>query len=385
MFKKNNGPSGSLPITTSKALTRLKNEGQLAPWGRIDYTPIAIAPPKDLLVIDKEIEPTHWIFPEHSRLQAERQLALLGLSASELAKLAASPWKTTKQGVHVTPPEDLILDLVPEIRRKLYAYLAHFRQNTHANPLAFRRERLEDRLQRSGLNVLIIKSLRKLLYGEADYVFLADDRTLVSLAKDSEERLRLLTFLASEDTYAVGLRIQPDSDLVQLIHYWGSTGRVKDIEPIFRSLQMVPEGFLLDLAHLLPGVARRRIYTYPNPDQPLDDQKNCHWTSFNFHSDVADDRYIDVQFAQRELDAAYEQVAEPRFSDLVIFINKETSAVIHSAVYLADDLVFSKNGFGLLRPWIYTHVRSLVDLYSAHIGTPDAVKAILFRKRSDKN
>lgn len=195
----------------------------------------------------------------------------------------------------------------------------------------------------------------------------------------------MLTFLASEDTYAVGLRIQPDSDLVQLIHYWGSTGRVKDIEPIFRSLQMVPEGFSLDLAHLLPGVARRRIYTYPNPDQPLDDQKNCHWTSFNFHSDVADDRYIDVQFAQRELDAAYEQVAEPRFSDLVIFVNKETSAVIHSAVYLADDLVFSKNGFGLLRPWIYTHVRSLVDLYSAHIGTPDAVKAILFRKRSDKN
>lgn len=159
MFKKDNGPSGSLPITTSKALTRLKKEGQLAPWGRIDYTPIAIAPPKDLLVIDKEIEPTHWIFPEHSRLQAERQLALLGLSASELAKLAASPWKTTKQGVHVTPPEDLILDLVPAVRRKLYAYLAQFRQNTHANPLAFRRERLEDRLQRSGLNVLSIKSL----------------------------------------------------------------------------------------------------------------------------------------------------------------------------------------------------------------------------------
>jgi len=55
--------------------------------------------------------------------------------------------------------------------------------------------------------------------------------------------------------------------------------------------------------------------------------------------------------------------------------------VVHSAVYLADDLVFTKNGFGLAEPWMYMPLDRMMKIYSLHLGQPDSVKVLLYRRR----
>ena len=39
-------------------------------------------------------------------------------------------------------------------------------------------------------------------------------------------------------------------------------------------------------------------------------------------------------------------------------------APIHAAVYLADDIYFTKNGVNLIQPWILTHFDDLLEEYN---------------------
>jgi hypothetical protein len=49
--------------------------------------------------------------------------------------------------------------------------------------------------------------------------------------------------------------------------------------------------------------------------------------------------------------------------DLVFLINKKDE-VIHSAVYIADDLVFTKNGINFAQPWILMRIPNLRAVFS---------------------
>lgn len=360
-------------------------DGKSGPWGRLEYTPITIAPPPEFLDVELDLSPTRWSFPGFTRAEIDALFVETGLSNSERAILAGSNWTEQKNIWSVVVANDLLLGLSTQVRSKLYAVLAHFPQNLQANPLAYQRSILEARLAQSGLKPSTIKLCERLIYGTQTHAFLADDRILLANIADKDERLRLINTLVKADTYAVRLRVRPESNLAEMVQYWGGEGRAKDILPLLQSLQAVPGGYRLDLAHLIPGIPRRRIYTYPRPAGTGDEFKNCHWTSFNFHSDVVDDRFIDVAVAQKELQENYEQVDAPKFADVVLLVDKVSSAVVHSAVYLADDLVFTKNGVGRLQPWIYSHVRPMVDIYSAKLGKPDGVKALLFRRKASKN
>jgi hypothetical protein len=273
------------------------------------------------------------------------------------------------------------MELDPQVRASLYAVLARYPENSHGAALAFTPEELEQRLASSGLSRASVDLFRRLLYRRGDTVFFADDRTLLPMLTDSDERVKLALFLSRQETYAVRLRIDAASDLPALLQYWGRPGRSKDIEPILTSLSAVPGGYALDLAHLLPPVPRRRIYTFPRPGPSGDEGKNCHWSSLNFYAETPEDRFINVKDARAEVTANYRPITEPSFGDLVVLVDRETGSVVHSAVYLADDLVFTKNGFGYSEPWMYMQLRAMADLYALQLGKPDGIKILLYRKR----
>jgi hypothetical protein len=356
-------------------------DGKAGPWGVFEYTPIQIAPPADLIKVDGEIVPGRWFFRGLARRQVEQLFQQAGLDAAQLEVLARSPWKTAEGGVTVTPPSELILGLAPPARSALYAVLARNPENVHNSALAYEPDDLERRLAASKLAPATVDLFRKLLYRQGDMVFFADDRTLLPMITDAEERTRLVLMLARQQTYAVRLKLNEHSDLPQLLKYWGTPGRTKDIEPLLRSLVTVPGGYALDLAHLLPPIARRRIFTYPRPGKQGDETKNCHWTSLNFHRDPPIDLFADPAQAAKEVAAHYVPVTTPTFGDLVVLADRESGAVVHSAVYLADDLVFTKNGFGLAEPWMYMPLDRMMKIYSLHLGQPDSVKVLLYRWR----
>jgi hypothetical protein len=375
-------PPGAPSATPGRA-TPISFEGQPGPWGVLEYTPISIAPPRDLIDVNGDITPTRWTFPGRSRAEAESLLREAGLEPAQLAALKDG-WKLSPGRVTVTPDPAVILGLTPPVRAALYAVLARHPENVQNGAMAFNPRDLEQRLAGSGLAPASVDLFRRLLYQRGEVVFFADDRTLLPLLPTPDERMRMVLVLARQQTYAVRLRIDGKSDLQALLAYWGSPGRTKDIEPILSSLATVPGGYALDLAHLLPAIPRRRIYTYPRPGNSGDDSKNCHWTSLNFHSDTAADRLADVTAARNEVAAHYREVKQPAFGDLVLLVDGDSGTVVHSATYLADDLVFTKNGFGFAEPWMYMELGAMSELYSLMLGKPGSIKILLYRRRGSR-
>jgi len=62
----------------------------------------------------------------------------------------------------------------------------------------------------------------------------------------------------------------------------------------------------------------------------------------------------------------------------LIFLLDGKGAVIHSAVYIADDLVFTKNGINYAQPWILMRIKTLLGVY-----TCTAEPKVLYYRRKD--
>jgi hypothetical protein len=56
-----------------------------------------------------------------------------------------------------------------------------------------------------------------------------------------------------------------------------------------------------------------------------------------------------------------------RYGDVLMFITPDGRAV-HSATYLADDILFTKNGSNLLTPWLLMRLQDLSKLYEVEPG-----------------
>src|SRR5262249_14260033 len=94
-----------------------------------------------------------------------------------------------------------------------------------------------------------------------------------------------------------------------------------------------------------------------------DTAMDCHWTSLNFFNEVPDDRMADSKFAASYLMANYYQVGKPTaYGDIVLLLDANGNA-IHSAVYLADDIVFTKNGNNFAQPWMLMRMKDLTSRY----------------------
>jgi hypothetical protein len=184
-------------------------------------------------------------------------------------------------------------------------------------------------------------------------------------------------------TLLVKLKIKPDSNIDQLVGYWDFDGRRKDMRTLFESLARVPGGCSVDLSHLLTTFARKRIYTFPPAsNDPLEARRDCHWTALNFFNDPPDDRFCDPETVRQTLDREYEKVtSEWRLGDVLVLFHPG-GATLHSAVYLADDLVFTKNGGANTQPWIYMRMQDMLDYYAACSPPDDPPQIVALRRKA---
>src|SRR6185369_1143907 len=101
----------------------------------------------------------------------------------------------------------------------------------------------------------------------------------------------------------------------------------------------------VSLLYFLPQFARQRLYTYPMPSKPGDPAMDCHWSTMNFFNETPDDRFTNPAFTGQFLNENYYTIAKANhYGDLIFFLDRTGNTAIHSAVYLADDIVFTKNG-----------------------------------------
>jgi hypothetical protein len=217
-------------------------------------------------------------------------------------------------------------------------------------------------------------ALDELSFQRGDLVFLADLALLCSRLPSAAERARLVAALDRTPALVVTLHVDARSDLDALTRYWGAGSRGPEVRALLQALARMPDGGSIDVAHLVPAFARERLYTFPRSGAPA---RDCHWTSMNFWSDKPDDRFLDENRVRATVASEYVAVDThaPELGDVLLFVGPE-GKVVHSAVHVVEDVVFTKNGHGALSPWVLSTRSEVLAAYfrATHIR--------VFRRRS---
>jgi len=353
------------------------------PWGDLECVRIALGPPTEFLFSDipKAATP-RWFFKGTSVPLLTAFLNSAELTDAERAALLdSSRWEVTAEGVWLQPPVDVVLGLSPNARRHIYDVLRNYWENEaqHA-PLIFKPGLVDERFAGSDVSAATVERFKRLLYSQDNWLLLADLYVLLHQITDPAEKRELHRVALRQWTYLVKLHITPQSDIDQLEDYWGAGRRKKDLGPLLESLQHVEGGADINIVHLLPSFPRKLLYTFPYPtDNPVEQRRDCHWTSFNFFNEEPDDTFADLAKVAQVTTSDYDQVATPKMGDVVVLMSPQGD-VVHSCVYIADDLVFNKKGAHFLEPWILIKLKDAVDLYRL-IYRSDYPLAIKFLRR----
>lgn len=338
------------------------------PWGELEYSRLLIEPPDEFVIDDPSlVAPPVWIFKGHShdRLAALWQSA--GLDEASIAALSAATEPGPDETLIVRPPPDLVINLRTASRAAIYAILSGFPENSaQAEPFRFRADNADEWFEHSNVSAETLALVRRLLYRRGNSLLFSDHAVVLPRIASAAERIRLIKTLARKSTLLVKLRVRPKSDLETIADYWGRGPRRKGMRALLESISHRPEGITIDVAHLLPKFARSVLFTYPPPPaSPIDAGHDCHWTSLNFFSDEPDERFADTDIVRETLERDYVPVVgRPTLGDILAFA-RQNGAVIHSCVFVADDIVFTKNGASEAMPWILMNLSDVIAFYPA--------------------
>ncbi len=89
-----------------------------------------------------------------------------------------------------------------------------------------------------------------------------------------------------------------------------------------------------------------------------------------------------MEFTHQILIQDYYIIAQPSQLGDLVFLSGDDNQAIHAAVYIADDIVFTKNGFHFTQPWILMHLKDMVETYAARQPTDKQLKVLYYRKKN---
>lgn len=361
--------SGWLNSTPEKeTVVAVQEQVAKGPWGTLQITRITIERPDEFISVNRNFNSVNrWFFENFQAEQLRNFFRQEDLTAQQQAALLdESRWQISSNGIYVTPGAGTILSLASAARQRIYRLLATHEFNYYQqNAFAIRASAINEWFQKSGLSPETEKLIRGLLYHNAGAVCFADMTEAMSLILDPQERRRLVKMLSRKRTVLVRLRIEEGDDVGPLVEYWGKFGQAKDIRPLLESLARKQGGATVDIVHLMPPFARHRMYTYPLPSEdPVEDGHHCWWSSMNFFNASPDERFGSFDEAKRTIQADYFPVqGDPTFGDVVWFLDSK-GVPVHSAVYVAEDFLFTKNGPSFNEPWLLMTFDDLLAIYA---------------------
>ncbi|MES2695327.1 MAG: hypothetical protein V4773_17760 [Verrucomicrobiota bacterium] len=342
--------------------------GKVGPWGQLESSRVFIEPPRDFVLPAFTVpQPLRWEFRGYTSEKLEALWQEAKLTDTQRATLNDPRHRTTEStGIVIAPPHDLVLELTAETRAILYGALAAFPENAiHRDPFRSRTEFVDSWLDDPALAPEVAALTRRLLYRRKNSVLLSDHDLILPLIPTTGERIDFLKTLSRKSAIFVQVHVAPNTDIDTMADYWGSGRRSKDLKPLLHSLAQRPQGGSIDIVHLLPPLPRQLLYTYPTPTgRESDHNRDCHWTSLNFYQPQADDRLANTEFALQTLLNNYRRVDDtPRLGDIVMLVEGGGNG-IHSCVYIADNIVFTKNGSSYSVPWLLARLEDVVSFYS---------------------
>ncbi len=308
---------------------------------------------------------------------------MMGLSESvRNGLLSPKVMSVHPQGVRLDPSCDQIRDLSETSRRKFYEIMANHNEN---NP------------QRWEFLTVYTKSFGKFGVSRStasalENVSIPYGRHTVSYAmscvlsgiSNTEEKVGLIKALSQQNSMLVRIRIGPKTDVAALANYWGKGMWTTDAEAILESVKQRPDGGAVNVLEMLPPIPASLMHSYPPPHNFLagpEVVKNCSWTAFNFFRDTPKDEFSNEDFVIKTLAEDYYPVlSDPRYGDIAVFLTPERT-MRHVAVFLADNLFFTKNGENPWHPWVYSTLEDLLENFSFGLPPGQELSVHYFRSK----
>ena len=357
-------------------------KGNPGPWGNLEYTRIAIERPDELMDPDFPTSyQTSWFFAERTAADLATLFSQPDLTEAQQQRLLEKArWQKAEAGIFVVPGHDLILGLGPEARLRLYTVLAESPTNLwHFPAFAWRQDLIAQWFDQSGLSPVTLEKAKRLLYPRGGSLCFSDPVALSNSLRTHEEKVRLWKTLSRQATVLAKLRITPGANVDALVRYWSRAGRAKDIRPLLESLARAPGGATVDVAHLMSPFARRLLYTYAFP--PTDARPapyNCTYTALNYFSEQPDERMCDMGEARRVLETDYYPLPsnDPAYGDIIAIYDRQDH-LLHTVVYIADELVFTKNGAHFQQPWLLMDFSDMLAMYPSE----QPLRTVAYRRK----
>ena len=358
------------------------------PWGDLSYTPFTISAPESILPLASlEAAGTHWFFKGYTLESFTTLLQSTSLSPEQQQALTTpAVLHAGPDGVELDPTPDMVISLPDDARERFYEILAAIPENASqfdyfpANSLA---DRFSPETGVSADTVALFKHLSVL---RDNYVVFSGLSVLLSRVEGDAEKLHLLKALTTQRTLTLRLHITPETDATALTEYWGRGVWNTDVQTILQSLTTIPNGTWISILMVLPPAPTAQLYDYPSPanNAPAGAPANAdgNWTSLNFFRDVSNPDFANPQSAMEEVRQNYfPSTGDPRYGDLIVFTNP-SGAIIHSAIYIADDICYTKNGNNVFSPWMLTNIADVVARFSLQTPPDQPLTVGFYRSKS---
>lgn len=343
------------------------------PWGKLRCFYIYIEAPQSM--VDNFPLPhskPRWTFEEAALPALPALFKRAGLT-DMFAVALLDPLTMSKEGgfVHLFPALPDLEAMTPAMREVIYPELAKVEMNTyHADPVLITADTVEEWYRTSKLRPELISRISKLSYHRGEALAFSDLSVLMNYASSDAEARTIFKAFTRTRSLMVQLEVANESELPGLLNYWtvGAVGRRKDIEPIMHSIVDTDGTERLGLSHILPALPRKLLYTYPGDSYSRHGiLPDCHWTSLNFFNYEPHEYLLDSRLATSSVLERYQPVDSPyRYGDILFFLDAEHGDAFHSCVYVADDIVFTKNGRNALSPWVLMKLSEVQKIYIHH-------------------
>ncbi len=380
--------AGRAAVISSGAVEAVSGRVKLrpGPWGEVEYLPITIAAPRKLLRVQAvEDESVEWYFPGLSRADVMEMLTRLGIPGRARAGLtSASVLSVHPQGVKLMPSCEDVRALGESGRLGIYEVLSRFSTENGPNKWEFLASYLGT-LGKFGVSRASARALEEVSARHGRHVVTYAMPCVLSAISSQDEKVGMMKALSQQPSMLVRLKVSPRSDVQALGAYWGRGLWGTDVEAILESLRMRPDGGAVNILELLPPLPASLLHSYPVPHNFLkgpEEIKNCSWTALNFFRDEPRPEYADQQEMIRTLAEEYLPVfSDPRYGDVAIFLTPDRE-IRHAAVYLADDLYFTKNGDNPWHPWVYSTAADMIESFSFGLGEGQTLSIHYFRGKN---
>lgn len=353
------------------------------PWGDLECQRTVIEIPDEFLSTRlHEADVPRWFFKGYSSAALMEFLQSAGLSSEQKHELLdASKWDVSPIGIAVKPSQQVVLSLSPEARRVIYGVLAQFEENP-AQEQAFHwpAETAEAAFDGADISAQTRALVKRLCFRRGKLVLFADLSTVLRALPSETEKRRLEKALSRRPALLMRLNVNPQCDLDSLAEYWARPGFGKDVRPILEAAARIPGGTKLSILNLLPPLPTARLYSFPFPTMGA--QYDCLWTAFNFFKETADGPTNDGAFWKRKLEMDYYPVAsDPRYGDMIMLV-KPDGTMIHACTFIADDVVYTKNGASATVPWVLMTIPDLLEAYASELPEGQTLRMQTYRSKN---